>query len=75
MKHTIEIDVDQCDQITIQNLKEAYRHNCYPQKIDCSDEVIDVDQEFLNAIESVMDYFMNRNEKAQWEIEKAGLVK
>jgi hypothetical protein len=75
MKHTIELDHDQCDSIAIASLKEAYRHNCKPDKIDCSDDVIEVDYHFLGAVDEVLEYFLNAEQKKVWEQEKKDMLK
>lgn len=74
MKHVIELDHDQCDAITVGSLKEAYRANCIPDRIDCSNDTTWVDEDFLQAIELVMEYFCNAEQMQQWREEKALLV-
>lgn len=75
MKHTIELSEDQCDLIAVKCLMEAYRYNCKPNKIDCSDDEIPVDQKFLDAIDLVLGYFCNADGLDQWNIEKRKWVK
>lgn len=75
MKHTIELDHDQCDKITIVSLKETYRHNCKPGKIDCSDDEIPVDVELLAAVDIVLEYFCTANQLKQWIQEKKEMTK
>lgn len=70
MKHTIELDQDTCDNICRESLKEAYRINSVPDKIDCSDEESWVDTEFLKALDLVMSYYCNAEEFRQWQQDK-----
>jgi hypothetical protein len=63
------------DDIAIASLKEAYRHNCKPDKIDCSDEVMEVDFHFLGAVDEVLDYFLNAEQKKVWDQEKKDMLK
>lgn len=73
MRHTLVLDHDTCDQITVKSLKEAYRVNVNPSKIDHSDDEVWVDHEFLKAVDSVMEYFCNAEEMRQWNSEKEQL--
>ena len=61
------------DDIVINSLKNAYRMNFYPDKIDNSDEYIDRDETLLNAIDLVLDYYMTDSEKKEWILEKVSL--
>lgn len=67
------ISNEDLDKIVVQELKNAYRMNAVPNKIDCSDDVIPVDQEFLNSVDHVLEYFLNSNQLKEWEQEKAEL--
>lgn len=73
MTYKIDLDYDTCDSITIHSLKEAYRLNCIPQKIEHSDEEPWIDHEFLKAIDLVMEYFCNAEQMKQWQKEKEEL--
>lgn len=54
------------DRIIIDELKEAYRMNCLPEKIDCSDDYIEPDHELLYAIRKVLEYYMTPKEYIEW---------
>lgn len=72
---TVEVKIydDDVDKLVIEELKEAYRLNCKPNKIDNSDEEIEPDHEFLKAVDLVMEYFMNAEDLKKWEKEKKEL--
>jgi hypothetical protein len=52
------------DAVVIQSLKDAY--NFLPNKIDCSNDYIDPDQGFLDAINTVLRYYMTDSEYKDW---------
>jgi len=54
------------DEIVKEELKKAYLLNSIPDKVDCSNDVIEVDVELLNALYIVMDYFIPANELYDW---------
>ncbi|NDB70804.1 MAG: hypothetical protein EB015_22905, partial [Methylocystaceae bacterium] len=66
-------NADQKDEIALEALKDAYRLNCMPDKYDCSDETIDPDYEFLNALDLVINYFTNNDQFQEWIVEKMDL--
>ena len=67
------ISNEDIDKMVVEELKNAYRMNAVPNKIDCSDDVIPVDQEFLKSVDHVLEYFLNSNQLKEWEQEKAEL--
>ena len=72
---TVEVKIydEDVDKLVVESLKEAYFLNAKPDKIDNSDEVIEPDVEFLKAVDFVLEYFMNADQLAEWEKEKAEL--
>ena len=64
----IKLVDDQIDRIIIDELKNDYRINLGPNRIDCSDDVLDPDQDLLDAIKRVLRYYMNTQEYERWEI-------
>jgi len=64
----IKLVDDQIDRIIIDELKNDYRINLVPNRIDCSDDVLDPDQDLLDAIKRVLRYYMNTQEYERWEI-------
>jgi hypothetical protein len=75
MRYNIELDHDQCDAIAIASLKEAYRFNCKPDRIDCSNDEMWVDKNFLKAVDHVLEYFLNAKQLDEWIEEKKELLK
>lgn len=71
MKATIKMTCDQIDHIIREDLKLAYEMNRHPNKIDCSDDVLEPDQQLLDAIEVVLQYYMTSAEYEQWESSSA----
>lgn len=69
-EYIIRLHEDQRDQMVAESLKEAYRLNSIPYKIDCSDDEIEIDEEFLKAIDLVMQYFCDAEQIKQWNEEK-----
>lgn len=67
------ISNEDVDKMVVEELKNAYRMNAVPNKIDCSDDVIPIDQEFLKSVDHVLEYFLNTNQLKEWEAEKAEL--
>jgi hypothetical protein len=57
-KFTLDIDYDIMDEITRQNLKEAYRH------ADANDD------EMRNALDLVINYFSSQEQYQEWVKEK-----
>lgn len=54
------------DEIVIESLKIVYNQNKDPDRIDCSDCVIDPDLDFLCAIETVLAYYMLKPDFDEW---------
>lgn len=75
MKIEVDINDEMFDRVIVESLKEAYRMNCNPDKIDCSDDEIPVDEEFLNAVDLVISYYTNHEQYQQWVNEKINLTK
>ena len=69
----IELNADQKDEIALEALKDAYRLNCMPDKYDCSDETIPPDDELLNAIDLLINYYSTNDQFQEWIVEKMNL--
>ena len=63
----IKLVDQQIESIVIDDLKLAYELNVEPNRIDCSDMVIDPDQNLLDSIRRVLCYYMTRDDYEQWE--------
>jgi hypothetical protein len=63
---TITLNVEDCDDIVIDALKDAYRMNNRFDKVDCSDDVLEPDYELLNAIQTVLAYYMWHDDYEEW---------
>ena len=63
----IKLVDQQIESIVIDDLKLAYELNVEPNRIDCSDMVIDPDQNLLDSIKRVLCYYMTRDDYDQWE--------
>ena len=63
----IKLVDQQIESIVIDDLKLAYAMNIEPNRIDCSDLVIDPDQNLLDSIKRVLCYYMTRDDFEQWE--------
>jgi hypothetical protein len=63
---TITVKVEDCDQIVIDELKDAYRMNNRFDKVDCSDDVLEPDYELLKAIQTVLAYYMPHADWSEW---------
>ena len=57
----------QIEKIVIDDLKIAYKLNSRPDRIDCSDDVLDPDQDLLDSIKHLLRYYMTSAEYEQWE--------
>ena len=66
MMKTITLQVEDVDQIIINDLKDAYLSNDRFDKVDCSDDVLDPDYELLQAIQTVLEYYMTGEEIKLW---------
>lgn len=58
---------DQVDDIIVNELKNAYSLEMIPNKIDCSDDVIDPDFQLLDAIEKVLAYYLSSSDFLKWK--------
>lgn len=63
----IKLVDQQIESIVIDDLKLAYATNIEPNRIDCSDMVIDPDQNLLDSIKRVLCYYMTTDDYEQWE--------
>ena len=75
MKIEVNIPDEMLDLAILESLKEAYRMNAQPNKIDCSEDEIPVDEEFLNAVDLVISYYTNQEQYQQWVNEKTNYTK
>ena len=75
MKHiSIDLTYDQIDMVVVKELRDCYRINAKPIKIDCSDDCLAPDEELLLALDTVLSYYQNQAEKQEWNKEKEKLV-
>lgn len=63
---TITLRVEDCDQVVIDELKDAYHRNNKFDKVDCSNDVLEPDFELLKAIQTVLEYYMTTEELELW---------
>jgi hypothetical protein len=63
---TITLRVEDCDQVIIDELKDAYHMNNRFDKVDCSNDVLEPDYELLKAIQTVLAYYMPREDYEEW---------
>lgn len=61
------------DSLIVEELQNAYRLNSKLNYIDCSDDEIPPDDELLNAIDMVLDYFMTPEQASAWKVKKLTL--
>lgn len=73
MKVNISVDLEDLNDAFIESLRDAYILNHKPNKIDNSDEVIPVDQEFLDAVDLVLRYYQDYAQQKVWDSIKEGL--
>jgi hypothetical protein len=66
MMKTITLQVEDVDQVVIDDLKDVYLSNDRFDKVDCSDTVLDPDYELLQAIQTVLEYYMTGEEIKLW---------
>ena len=66
---TVRLLDEQIDFIVIEELQEAYRMNMQPNKIDCSDDILEPDENLLMALRTVLNYFMDGEQRKEWERE------
>ena len=64
-KHEL-LQVEDIDQVVIDELKDAYLLNNRFEKVDCSDDVLQPDYELLQAIQTVLEYYMTGKEIKLW---------
>ena len=66
MKHSFEMTWDQVDAIVIEELQEAYRMNSL---VNCDEGGVDLgpDEQLLQSIKVVLQYFMPSAEYEAWE--------
>ena len=57
----------QIEKIVIDDLKFAYKLNSRLDRIDCSDDVLDPDQDLLDSIKHLLRYYMTSAEYERWE--------
>ena len=57
---TIRLRVEDCDNIVIDELKDAYYMNN-------KDDILEPDYELLNAIKTVLGYYMTQSDYQQWQ--------
>jgi len=62
----ITVKVEECDDIVIDELKDAYLMNNRFDKVDCSDDVLEPDYELLKAIQTVLAYYMVHEDWSEW---------
>lgn len=67
IKKSIELGVDVIEDIVVEELKDYYNLCNVPNKIDCSDDVIDPDQDLLQALDRVLQEYMTAHEYEQWQ--------
>ena len=63
---TITLRVEDCDQVVIDELKDAYHMNNRFDKVDCSNDVLEPDYELLKAILTVLTYYMPHEDYEEW---------
>lgn len=63
----IKLVDQQIESIVVNELKFAYELNSEPNRIDCSDMVIDPDQKLLDSIKRLLYYYMTRDDYEQFE--------
>ena len=71
---TITLRVEDCDNIVIDALKDAYQMSNQFDKVDCSDDVLEPDYELLKAIQTVLEYYMVHDDWSEW-VEMNPIVK
>jgi len=71
---TITLRVEDCDNIVIDELMDAYQMNNRFNKVDCSDDVLEPDYGLLKAIQTVLAYYMIHEDYKEW-VEMNPMVK
>ncbi len=59
--------VEDCDLVIIDDLKDQFHRNNKFDKVDCSDDVLEPDYNLLNAILTVLDYYMPCKDYEEWK--------
>lgn len=57
---------DFVDAIMIQELKQVYRDHAVPDKIDNSNDILEPDQDFLDAVSKLLEYYMAPADIIAW---------
>jgi hypothetical protein len=63
---TITLQVEDCDQVIVDELKDAYQSNNQFDRVDCSDTVLEPEYELLKAIQTVLAYYMTYDDYEEW---------
>ena len=63
---TITLKVEDCDEVVVDELKDAYHRNNQFDKVDCSDDILEPDYELLKAIQTELAYYMPRGDYKEW---------
>ena len=66
MKVEIELDDEILDEIVLHELQVDYKVCSQPDYIDCSNDLIEPDQELLNALKVVIKYHSSEQEYEDW---------
>ena len=67
MKKSIELDIDVIENIVIEELKDYYNLCNRSNKVDCSDDVLDPDQDLLQALDRVLQDYMSVYDYELWK--------
>ena len=63
---TITLRVEDCYQVVIDDLIDAYHGNNKFDRVDCSIGVLEPDHELLRAIRTVLSYYMTQEDYREW---------
>jgi len=66
----IEVTNDQIDSIVRQELQLAFELNRHPNRIDCSDDIVEPDEDLLTALTTVLEYFSAPDDHEAWLLER-----
>lgn len=64
---SVELTWDQIDSIVVEELQAAYRHNMTPDTDEGGLE-LEVDENLLTALSTVLEYFMPAHEYNEWRL-------
>lgn len=67
MKHTVELDFKSVNELIRKSLMFEYEIIRHSNKIDCSEEVLDPDEELLKALETVIQYYSSIKQFKEWK--------